>query len=164
MTTGSKLSTCIILLLCACTRPGGYGNLDELHSDFVVILKSSDNARLREFCQKISPDKETAAFMRKAGFTHRGFPDKYDGGSIIVDTYYQLFYEFRERLKGRGLLDQLTYVRRIDGEMTLMATFNVSASETQIILKSGDETITCQLGEMLKISGAWKSFTKPDFH
>ena len=164
MATRSKLSACIILLLCACAGPGGYGNLDELHSDLVVILKSSDNTRLREFCQKISPGKETSAFMRRAGFTHRGFPDKYDGSTMIVDAHYQLFYEFREKIKGRGLLDQLTYVKRLDQEMMLMPTFNVSASETQIVLRSGDQTFTCKLGEMLKINGVWKSFTKPDFH
>ena len=164
MTRLTKLSLWIIFPLCAFARPDGYGDLDALCRDFVEVLKSSDNAELLEFCKKISPDEETASFMRKIKFSYRGFPDKYAGGSIVVDTNYKILYEFREKLKNRGLLDQLTFDKRPNREGMLMETFNVMASETQIILKSGDESIEGKLGEMLKVDGSWKVFTKPYFH
>ncbi|MBL0335944.1 MAG: hypothetical protein IPP73_11775 [Chitinophagaceae bacterium] len=156
----------IIIIFSSCSsKSKGYSDLDKLYSDFVVCLKSTPE-RLKKYCEDISPDKGTVAYMKKHKFSYRGIPEELEkrklSVSFISDEYYKRVANFKEDLIASRKLDDLTYIGREEpGEELFDKELGIYATETFILLKSNNDTIECKLGEMFKIDGKWKSFTEP---
>lgn len=143
----------------------GYENLDTLYADFVVYLKKGGND-LKEYCFRICPDKGTVAYMERNNVSYRGVPDKLKEQkldvSIIGEKYYESVVNFRERLVAQGQLNDLVYIGQEDEEEELAdERLNVMATETFILMRSGNDTIRCKLGEMFNYGKKWKSFASP---
>lgn len=167
----TKSNFLILLLLSSVFLMGcngqsqGYGDLDLLYADFVKYLKSSDE-NLKQYCHKITPGAGTVAWMEKNNFSYRGIPEELKKQNVEVkvigDKYYEMVSGFKQRLTESRQLESLTYVGREEpGEELFNKELNIYATETFIILKSGNDTIRCKLGEMFKVDGKWKSFTSP---
>lgn len=156
----------LIILFTNCSKKSkGYSDLDKLYSDFVVSLKGSDD-KLKQYCEDICPDNGTVSYMKKHNFNYRGIPDELEKRklevSFISDKYYKEVESFREDLKASGKLNDLTYIGREEpGEELFDKELGIYATETFILLKSKNDTISCKLGEMFRINGKWKSFTEP---
>lgn len=147
------------------SKSTGYDNLDTLYADFVRYLKTGGD-ELKQYCFRICPDKGTVAYMEKNKVSYRGIPDELKKQnldvSIIGEKYYESVSNFRERLVQKNQLDSLVYIgRERAGEELFDTRLKVYATETFILMKSGNDTIRCKLGEMFNYDNKWKSFTSP---
>lgn len=143
----------------------GYSNLDSLYTDFVHFLKSGDE-ELKAFCYKINPDSGTVKFMEKHKISYEGIPNEMKRRGMPInalgDRYFQIAKAFKESLTGRNLLENLKYTGRSElSEDLINKQLEIYMTETLIILDSGNITIKCQLGEMMKMDGKWKVFSDP---
>ena len=156
-----------LIVLAGCkTTSDGYANLDELYADFVTVIKANDTNSIKQYCYKITPDAGTVAFMKDKHFAYRGIPTELEKQKIEVaaigEQYFKQVAWFREKLVQEGQLANLKYVgREHEGEEMFAKELDIPVTETFIILTSGNDTIRCKLGEMLKVNGVWKSFTEP---
>ena len=158
----------LVLLTNSCngqSKSKGYDNLDTLYMDFVRYIKIGGED-LKEYCFRICPDEGTVAYMEQNNVSYRGIPDELKRQNLKVtligEEYYKSVIRFRERLVQNKQLDNLSYIgREQQGEELFDKRLNVYATETFIILKSGNDTIRCKLGEMFNYDNKWKSFTSP---
>jgi hypothetical protein len=144
----------------------GYSDLDQLYSDFVVMLKQDDEQKLKDYCFAITPDSSTVAWMKQHRFSYRGIPDELEAKGFSVtaigEHYYKRVLPFKEKLQRRGQLDSLEYLgREQEGDEVFNKELDIRGTETFIIMRSGSDTIRCKLGEMFRVNGKWKSFTDP---
>lgn len=153
-----------ILPICR-SQSFGYSNLDSLYADFVHNLKSGDKD-LKAYCYKINPDSGTVKFMEKHNLSYEGIPNEMKKRgmpvNILGDRYFQMAKDFKESLTARNLLENLKYTGRVEqGEEEINKQLGIYMTETLIILDSGNITIKCNLGEMMKMDGKWKVFSDP---
>jgi hypothetical protein len=144
----------------------GYTDLNQLFRDFPVVLKSGNWKEIENYCFKLLPDEATLSYMRKSKFSYHGLPGDLEKFPLILDYNRAMFLshvaQFRYDLERRNKLQDLTFVRIVNEETMMMnEPLGIEFTETYIILKSGDTEIRCQLGEILKINGVWKSFAFP---
>lgn len=167
----SKKLLLVVLPFCLSTCTGqsiptkGYENLDTLYTDFVRYIKIGGND-LEAYCIKINPDDETVAYMEKNQVSYRGIPNELKKRQISVSSLGEKYFEsvasYRERLLSNKQLENLVYVGREEkGEELFDKKLKVYLTETFIIMKSGNDTIRCKLGEMFNYGGRWKTFTEP---
>lgn len=150
----------------SCSNPKGYSDLDKLYADFVVKLKDPNPEQLKAYCYAITPDQHTVDYMKENAFSYRGIPEELEKQklqpSYIGDVYYKAVLAFKEKLQRRQQLNDLQYIgREQEGEQLYNEKLQIYVTETFILMESKGDTISCKLGEMFKIDGAWKSFTSP---
>lgn len=157
----------IFMLQTGCaSKKEGYQDLDKLFADFPTYLKATDDS-LRSYCYKITPDESTLAFMEKHDIHIGGIPKKLRAmqADIRIDLqekYFQKLLKFKYELISYNQLDQLEYIGRVEnGERLMNKELNIYAVETDLVLKSGNDTLFFTMGEMYKMQDRWLSFTKP---
>lgn len=142
----------------------GYDDINKLCKNFVIKLKSS-NKELEEYCYDINPDSCSVEYMKKLNYSYRGIPDGLIKHNIDVNLlgkdYYEKILKFKQELIIDKKLDDLEFIRRSSGEIFARLPRNIEATSGRIWMKSGNDTIHFNLGEMLKINGKWKTFTEP---
>ncbi|HRN80219.1 MAG TPA: hypothetical protein PKY29_07455 [Ferruginibacter sp.] len=156
-----------LIFLTGCEfKKEGYQDLDNLFADFSTYLKASDDS-LRSYCYKITPDESTLKYMEKHDIHIGGIPKKLramkaDVRNDLQEKYFQKLLNFKHELKSYNQLEQLEYIGREEtGERLMNKELNIYAVETNLVLKSGNDTLFFTLGEMYKMQDRWLSFTKP---
>lgn len=148
------------------SKKDGYKDLDKLFADFPKYLKASDDS-LKIYCYKITPDESTLKFMEEHDINIGGIPKKLralhaDINIDLKEKYFERLLKFKKELIHNNQLKQLEYIDREEhGERLMNKALNIYAVETNVILKSEDDTIFYTLGEMYKMQSRWLSFTKP---
>lgn len=143
----------------------GYDDLDVLYTDFVECFKAGGED-LKEFSKRISPDESTAKYMKKNGFSYRGFPEEFDALKLEYETlathYYEQLDTYRNHFERITRLKDLEYIGMADKEPELFdKELGIYATESYIYMKAGNDTLSFGLGELFKINGKWKVFTGP---
>jgi len=162
----SFLLLLVLSLSCSSPNKDGYTDINELFRAFPEKLKSNDWNELENYIAKIVPDQETFAYMKKVNFSYRGLPEATAKTNFLAE-YLRTFYlnnvlRFRVSLEKNDQLKDLKFVKvEREGSEMYDENLGIEATETFIILASGDKTIRCKLGEMFKINGTWRSFTEP---
>lgn len=153
-------------------KNSGYSDLNELFQDFPKILKSKEWKDIETYVKKITPDEGTLDYMKENKLSYRGLPQVQEKMPMAINyihaSYLASVARFRASLEQKGDLEALTFVKVeresteiVDRELGTEKKLGIEATETFIILKSGDKEYRCKLGEMFKINGKWKSFTEP---
>lgn len=154
------------ITLVGCHTQEGYKDLNKLYADLPVYLNSPDDAALKAYCYKITPDAGTVAYMKAHRFSYRGLPEALEEQQVSVtkigDDYFHYLLNLRERLKAANQLNDLRYVgREHTGEALYNDALSIYMTETFILLECNGDTIRYKPGEMLRIDGKWKAFTLP---
>lgn len=162
-TTVSVIALAMLFFTLAGCKSKGYDDLNVLYTDFVSCFKTGGDD-LKAFCRKISPNENTAKYMKKNGFSYRGFPEKFEALKLGYDTiamnYYNQLNTYRNHFADQ--LNDLEYIGMADREPELFdKELGIYATESYIYMKSGNDTLSLGLGELFKINGEWKVFTAP---
>ncbi|MFN8241358.1 MAG: hypothetical protein U0X39_11510 [Bacteroidales bacterium] len=144
----------------------GYTDINELFRDFPRVLKSGSWKEIENYCRRILPDAGTLAYMREKGFAYRGLPEIQDKLPLALDyiriSYLENIVRFLVRIEQDNKLNDLVFAGvEEEGTEVYNKELGIEATETFIILQSGETKYHCKLGEMFRINGVWKSFTEP---
>lgn len=102
----------------SCGQQKDHSELKFVYSDFVNVLKSKDDAALKEFTFRLVADQNTQKYMRENHLCYRGIPcimdEKGMDISVLADKVYPNLIFFRNTLEHRGLLQDLMHIDETD--------------------------------------------------
>lgn len=145
----------------------GYDQIQLLFEKYAEALKSEDDSVLMKFTKAVTPDAYSIEFLKRVSFGYRGIPDQLGQQSItleqIVENNFRRFSNFRRKLKRRGHLKGLQFIK-VDRPSYIYHDFGrykFLVNETYGVYMSGDKQYRYKLGELINVDGYWKSFTEP---
>ena len=161
------LAVCISVASFGTLPSKGFDSIESLYKESVEVIKSKDRQKIREFIEKIIPDKGTIAYMNKRKCEYRRIPRVINQSPQLLDSvkahYTEKLYNYSLKLERMNTLEDLKFEgferELMPEKLDECGCPEILFEEIFVKCSSKETTIKFSFGEILKVNGKWKSFT-----